>query len=184
MDGEPDAIVVLGAELRADGGATPALGRRVAHACRLFRERRARQLILVGGYGKRRPPPPVSEAGAMRALALAGGVPADRILLEERSTRTLENAACTARLMVERGWRRALLVTDAFHMPRALYAFRRFGVAVSGDAVRSGTGEPAWRRYGAYAREAAALAGYAWLFWSGRAERIARRVLAGAGGRP
>ena len=32
--------------------------------------------------------------------------------------------------MTDRGWQRALLVTDRFHMPRALYTFRAFGIDV------------------------------------------------------
>lgn len=173
-----DAIVVLGVALFPDGSPTPALVRRVHHGIRLFREGRAARLLMVGGYGRAVPPPHASEARAMRDLALAAGVPGACIVLEEISSRTLENAVLTKRLMQENGWRTALLVTDAFHMRRALYTFRRFEIAVEASAAERRQGDSAVYWFGAYVREAAALAVYAGLFASGRAYAIAEAARA------
>lgn len=173
-----DAIVVLGAALHPDGSPTPALARRVHHGIQLFRGGRAERLIMVGGYGRAVPPPPVSEARAMRDLALAERIPPECIVMEEVSSRTLENAILTKRLMQVNGWRTALLVTDSFHMRRALYTFRRFEITVEGSAAAR-RAEDSWLHwYGAHVREAAALAAYAWLFASGRAYAIAEATRA------
>jgi uncharacterized SAM-binding protein YcdF (DUF218 family) len=168
-----DAIVVLGAALHPDGTPTPALARRVEHGVSLFGKGRARRLIMVGGYGRALPPPPVSEAQAMRALALAAGVPGDRIVTEDVSSRTIENAHYTKRLMDANGWRRALLVTDAFHMRRALYTFRRFGIDVEASPAGRRQGDSRMHWVAAHVRETVALAVYIGLFASGRAEVIA-----------
>ena len=50
--------------------------------------------------------------------------------IERHSDTTWENARYTAQLLKRLGLSRILLVTDAAHMPRALYAFRRNGVQV------------------------------------------------------
>ena len=148
MAAGPDVIVILGA------GLGPALRRRVAHGARLFHEGKAGQVIVTGGAIGTRP----TEAEAMRALALRHGVPEERIIVEDKATHTLENALYTARIMEDRGWARALVVSDPFHLPRALFLFRRLGIAASGAAVRERCGEPRWRWYGGYVREAGAFA--------------------------
>ena len=170
MPARHDVIVILGAALGPDGGAGPALRRRVAHGARLFHAGRAGHLIVTGG-GLNTPP---TEAEAMRALAVGHGVPEERIIVEDKATRTLENALYTARIMEDRGWARALVVSDPFHLPRALFLFRRLGIAASGAAVRERCGEPRWRWYGAYVREAGAFALSALLLLVRRDKRIAQ----------
>ena len=108
------------------------------------------------------------------ALAVEHGVPEARIIIEDKATRTLENALYTARIMADRGWDRALVVSDPFHLPRALFLFRRLGIAASGAAVRERLGEPRWRWYGAYVREAGAFALSALLLLVRRDKRIAQ----------
>src|SRR5207248_5271561 len=68
------------------------------------------------------------EAHYMRAFLAELGVPADAIVLEDRSRTTWENAVETRRVLEHHGLKRVLLVTSAAHMPRALGAFRAAGV--------------------------------------------------------
>jgi uncharacterized SAM-binding protein YcdF (DUF218 family) len=68
-----------------------------------------------------------SEAEATADLLIELGVPRDRILLETESRTTAENATLTAR---QAGVGRWLLVTSAFHMPRAVGTFRKAGIEV------------------------------------------------------
>ncbi len=164
MDAPHDVIVILGA------GLGPALRRRVAHGARLFHAGKAGHLIVTGGaIGS-----PPTEADANRAQELKHGVPEERIIIEDNATRTLENALYTARIMEDRGWARALVVSDPFHLPRALFIFRRLGIAASGAAVRQRCGEPLWRWYGAYVREAGAFATTVLRLLGRRDKRIAQ----------
>ena len=71
----------------------------------------------------------------MAALTAAAGVPPQAIRLEERARNTLENARYTSVIMREHGWRAALVVTDGFHLRRALFAFRAFGIVADGSAA-------------------------------------------------
>ena len=79
----------------------------------------------------------------MARLALDRGVPSERIVLEETARTTWENARECARIIRERGWRRVVLVTDDFHRPRAMLAFRAFGVrAMTCQICRGRAGSP------------------------------------------
>ena len=143
---EADVIVVLGSKLSPDGGPTPSLKRRVAQAVRLFSKGRAENLLLSGGVHDH----PTPEAEVMAAMARDAGIGAENIVIEARSLNTLENAALSAAEMEKRGWRRAIIVTDNFHLPRGLFTV-------------------------AWAREAVALPVYAVRFLSGRAKRVVGR---------
>ncbi len=191
--GRFDVIVVLGAAV-AVGGPSAALGRRLAEGVRRLEAGAAPVLLLSGGKGGgaggakgdtpggakggSRP----AEAEVMRDLALAAGVPEARLVLETDSRSTLENARCSARIMGARGWSKALVVTDAVHLPRALMAFRALGIdatgapvtgaPVTGAAVTGGVrAEPLWTWPTHLAREALALLWNAALIAAGRHRR-------------
>ncbi len=167
-----DAVVVLGAALIEPGVAGPALRRRLAHGVNVLRHRHARYLLVSGGVVG----PPPAEAEVMRALAMELGVPAERIVVEDRARNTFENAVYSGRIFRDRGWRRLAVVTDAFHMPRALFVFRRLGLPVTGDPVpgRYGFTRLEWVR--AYVQEFGLLAQSAWLFRIGRHKPIVDAV--------
>jgi uncharacterized SAM-binding protein YcdF (DUF218 family) len=58
------------------------------------------------------------------------GVPKERIVLEDRSRNTAENAEFTRRMLDPKPGERWLLITSAIHMPRAVGAFRKAGFPV------------------------------------------------------
>lgn len=132
--GEPvrsGAIVVLGAKVNPDGTAGPALSARVEHAVALLRAGHGEWLLFSGrGAG------PTTEAEAARAHALAAGVEAERCMVESESQSTFENARCVAKQLQARGVGSVVLVTDDFHVYRAVSHFRRAGLVVSPSPVR------------------------------------------------
>ena len=72
----------------------------------------------------------VPGAPAVGAFWRSVGVSANRIVLEDKSRTTWENAALTHQLLKPAAKQRFLLVTTAHHMPRAMGAFRRAGFDV------------------------------------------------------
>ncbi len=171
-----DVIVVLGAAVGAGGGPGAALRRRVAEGVRRLAAGAAPVLLLSGGKGGGKGGGVPAEAEVMRDLALAAGVaagvPEERLVLETESRSTLENARCSARIMRARGWRRALVVTDAVHLPRALMAFRALGIEAKGAAVTGGArDQPLWTWPYHLAHEALAILWYAALIAAGRHRR-------------
>ncbi len=171
-----DAIVVLGAAVGVGGGPSAALRRRVAEGVRRFEAGAAPVLLLSGGKGGGTGGGVPAEAEVMRDLVLAAGVAAgvadERLVLETESRSTIENARCSARIMGAHGWTKALVVTDAVHLPRALLAFRALGIDAKGAAVMGGArDEPLWTWPYHLARVALAFVWYAAIIAAGRHRR-------------
>jgi uncharacterized SAM-binding protein YcdF (DUF218 family) len=74
--------------------------------------------------------PGLSEAAIVKQIFISWGIPADRILTEEQSQTTEENARFTARMLRPTPQSRWLLVTSSYHIPRAMGAFRKAGFNV------------------------------------------------------
>lgn len=122
------AIVVLGGDVRlGDGAAIPdRLGaqslERVVYAAAAYRELHLPVAVTGGGADAGHQ----SEAALMKAaLETQFGVPVT--WSEERSRTTMENALFTARLLLPAGVTTVVLVTHAWHLPRALWTFRHAG---------------------------------------------------------
>ena len=63
------------------------------------------------------------------------GVPRGRLLLEDRSRNTVENALYSKEIAQPKAGERWLLVTSAYHMPRSIGVFRQVGFAVEAFPV-------------------------------------------------
>lgn len=161
-----DVIVVLGAAVWSEGRPSPTLKRRVLHAVHLFHAKQAPVLLMTGGLGKH----PPHEASLMRDLALAQGVPAQSIKVEDRATSTFESGIYCAPIFVQHAWATALIVTDGYHLPRAVLTFRRFGVRAVGSAVPH-QWHSSWKRWRTYSREAVGYLWYCWLILAWRLRR-------------
>ncbi len=151
-----DAVVALGTRVRAGGRPSAGLRRRTGHAVHLALEGRAGAVILCGGEGAH----PPAEAQLMREMALAAGLPDERIVLEAASANTFENAVNAARILHDRGWRRILVVSDGYHLPRALFVFRRLGLVVDGSAAPASPHDRPWFAAAVRLREVAAWGWY------------------------
>jgi uncharacterized SAM-binding protein YcdF (DUF218 family)/lysophospholipase L1-like esterase len=129
--GPADAIVVLGAGVIGpcipnDNGV-----RRVLHGARLWREGRARTLLITGGTADTACPVAV----AMARLATEIGIPESDLVIESVSLSTHENAQRSATVLRGLGIRRVVIVTDILHMSRAQASFEHYGIAVERSSV-------------------------------------------------
>jgi uncharacterized SAM-binding protein YcdF (DUF218 family) len=113
-----DSIVVLGCRVLPDGTPSAGLARRVALAAALYRDHHAPRVVLSGGRVRG----PIAEARAALPLLVAAHVPEAAVLLEDTSRSTDENARHTRALI---GDVPVLVVTHAYHAPRARILFRR-----------------------------------------------------------
>ena len=75
------------------------------------------------------------EALAARELLKRLGVDPGRLIVEDKSRNTEENAQFTAAILRPGPEQRWLLVTSAYHMPRAVGAFEKAGFDVVADPV-------------------------------------------------
>jgi uncharacterized SAM-binding protein YcdF (DUF218 family) len=117
-----DALVLLGCRV-ATAALPGAAERRVERAARAFHAGLAPRIVVSGG---RRYAEAVEAEVLGRALEQRG-VPAGALLLESASQNTLENARYSARLLFPLGLRRVGVVSCDWHLPRALWVFRRAG---------------------------------------------------------
>jgi uncharacterized SAM-binding protein YcdF (DUF218 family) len=119
-----DVIVVLGARVWPSGRPSGALARRTFHAVKLYQEGLAAAMVFSGGLGTH----PPTEAQAAARLAMDQGVPPEAIVLEDKGHSTEESAFFVSEIMRARGWQRAIVVSDAYHLWRAKLLFGRAGV--------------------------------------------------------
>jgi len=131
---ESDAILVLGGMLGAPlgPGYLPEWSESVDRyegGVALLQAGRARWLVFTAA-GRSADGSVESEGAALRKLALARGLDGDRILLTGAVTNTADEVRELEKLAAERGWKRILLVTSAWHMPRAVRQFRGHGPVV------------------------------------------------------
>ncbi|MCP5363818.1 MAG: YdcF family protein [Hyphomicrobiales bacterium] len=166
-----DAIIVLGAAVVAPDVPGPALERRLDFGVGVFKQTNARYLVLSGGLVAA----PPEEAVVMCRLAVARGIPKDRIIVEAQARNTFENAVFAGAMIRDHGWREVLVVTDGYHLRRALFIFRRLGLRVRGLGVPRPHTLSRWSWYRSSALEHVRLAYSAVLFVKGAHKPIIDR---------
>ncbi|WAS95187.1 YdcF family protein [Nannocystis punicea] len=122
---EADAIVVFGARVYRDGRPSHALADRVDEGVRLYHRGLAPIVIMSGAIDEDHG---ASEPEAMKARAIAAGVPAAAIVLDELGVDTAATVEVTAEWLQRRGARRVLAVSHYYHQPRVKLLFQRAGV--------------------------------------------------------
>ncbi len=120
-------------------------GDRVLYTAWLYRQGKVEHILLSGGLldwenGKSAP------AQDMAALLELLGVPSDALWLQTESRNTYEDAVYCARILKSKGIRSVLLITSAWHMPRAVDLFRSQGVKVVPLPVDFTVTEAGWQQ--------------------------------------
>ena len=132
IDKQPEAQVALvfGAGLRRDGSPTAILRDRVQSAVELYQNGRVQKLLMSGdnSYAD------YNEPGAMREYALSLGIPEADIVLDYAGRRTYDTCYRAKEIF---GIQSAILVTQSFHLPRAVYTCRSMGMAITGYAAEN-----------------------------------------------
>lgn len=130
-DGRPSgdvAVVLSGDAMRLRLQAAVALARRGA----------VEHIVVLTGT----PPEFYDEGTAIRAFARRHGVAPERVTVVRAARSTVDDARLAAAVMRARGWRRAVVVTSAYHTRRAGLAFCRVwrgtGLEASAYAIDDG----------------------------------------------
>lgn len=136
-----DCMIVLGCRVRSDATLSASLLYRLEAALEGYKSGLAPLLLLSGGRGKDEP---VAEAHAMRDWLLQSGIPQQALVVEARSSNTRENLSFSREIMRKRGLERAIVVTNNFHLERALWICRDLGMDVTGFPAREPLGPKAY----------------------------------------
>ncbi len=121
-----EVALVFGAEVRADGRPSAALRDRVLTGVDLYQAGKVNKLVMSGSI-----PQPL----AMQELAIQEGIPEEAILMDEGGLRTYDT--CYRAINVYE-FEEAIVVTQDFHLPRALYLCHFMGIDVQGVPAREG----------------------------------------------
>ncbi len=111
---QADAVVVV------SGGDTTA---RTKHGVKLFKKEIGQYAIVMSGAAKDKKS--VSNAEQMKQIALKMKVESNRILIEEESEDTHQNAVKVAQLLKQNDLQSIVLVTSGYHQKRAYLEFRK-----------------------------------------------------------
>ncbi len=117
--------IVFGAGLLRDGSAGPVLSDRVQTAVLLYQQGKVDKLLMSGDNRFVE----YNEPEAMRQYALERGVPDEDIILDYAGRRTYDTCYRAKEIFQAQS---AILVTQNFHMPRALFLCNWFGVESTG----------------------------------------------------
>ncbi|MHB0987332.1 MAG: SanA/YdcF family protein [Bellilinea sp.] len=127
VDQAPNApvAIVFGAGLNRDGRPSPVLRDRVSTAVELYFAGKVQKLLMSGDNSYM----DYNEPGAMQSYALELGVPEKDIILDYAGRRTYDT--CYRALHIF-GVTDALVVTQAYHLPRVLLTCQGLGLNASG----------------------------------------------------
>ena len=117
--------IVFGAGLWRDGSPTPVLRDRVVTAAELYFSGKVEKLLMSGDNSYVE----YNEPQAMKDYALELGVPEEAIVLDYAGRRTYDTCYRAGDIF---GVDSAILVTQSFHLPRALFLCNALGVQAIG----------------------------------------------------
>jgi vancomycin permeability regulator SanA len=126
--------LVFGAGILPDGSLSPMLADRVDAAVALYRSKKVAKLLFSGDNSR----PDYNEVGSMERYAVEHGVPQSDITLDFAGFDTYDSCYRARTIF---GVTSAVLVTQRYHLPRAVYDCSKLGI----DAV--GVGTPDWGAY-------------------------------------
>ena len=129
-----DAIVVLGSA-QYNGVPSSIFAARLEHALSLWEDGVAPVVVTVGGKAAG---DQFTEAEAGRDYLAAAGVPTDSLLAVPEGVDTLESMRAVGAAFAERGWSRAVLVTDPWHAMRAERMAEDAGMTAESSPTRQG----------------------------------------------
>jgi len=119
------AAIVFGAGLWRDGSPTPVLRDRVQTASELYFQGKVEKLLMSGDNSTM----DYDEPTAMKNYALELGIPEKAIVLDYAGRRTYDTCYRAKEIF---GLESAILVTQEFHLSRALYLCEKLGIESTG----------------------------------------------------
>lgn len=125
--GDVDCILVLGAFVRSDGSLSHMLEDRMTYGVDLYEQGAAPKLLLSGDHGTKG----YDEVNAMKTFALEAGVPEDDIFMDHAGFSTYESMYRARDVFAVQT---VLVVTQGYHLYRAVYNARKLGLEAYGVA--------------------------------------------------
>ncbi|MBN2039252.1 MAG: YdcF family protein [Spirochaetes bacterium] len=126
---EVDVIVLLGggmsegvSDISGTGFPSYDMGVRTMDAFRLYKLYHLPIIVTGGSISEQK------EAFVVRRILIDFGVKPDRIVIEDKSRDTVENALYVKRIFRDKGYKKGLLLTSGYHLRRSEFIFRSVGL--------------------------------------------------------
>ena len=132
-----DCILVLGAGVRKDGSLSPLLEDRVQTGIELYNQGAAPKILMSGDHGRE----DYNEPDAMKAYAVAQGVPSSDIFVDYAGFSTYESLVRAKEVFSAQ---KVLVVTQTYHLYRALYIGQQLGMDCDGVESDRRTYQTQW----------------------------------------
>ena len=120
-----DCIIVLGCQVRSDGTPSHMLSDRLDRGIELYKQGIAPKIIMSGDHGQTN----YDEVNTMKQYAIAAGIPSEDIFMDHAGFSTYETVYRAKEIF---GVKRAVIVTQQYHLYRALYIANAFEMEVYG----------------------------------------------------
>lgn len=159
-----DVALILGAGITADKRPSMVLQRRIDVGVDLHRAGKVRKLVMSGDNSDAL----YDEVTVMKNAAVKAGIPADDVLLDYAGFRTLDSCV---RLRKVFGQTKAIVVSQGFHLPRAIHLCRWVGIEVVGVEAVDDRGR-SFRAVSTIREVSASLQGWVETHWFGRTAKF------------
>ena len=125
--GKADCIIVLGCLVKADNSLSDMLRDRLDRAIELYKSGAAPKIIMSGDHGRE----DYDEVNAMKKYAVENGVPSEDVFMNHAGFSTYETVyRAKAVFQAEK----VIIVTQKYHLYRAVYIAEKLGLQVRGVA--------------------------------------------------
>lgn len=125
---DADCVLVLGAGVRSDGTPSPMLADRIATGVSVYENGGAPKLLMSGDHGT----VDYDEVNCMKREAIRTGVPSEDIFMDHAGFSTYDSLY---RAKYVFGARKIVIVTQEYHLYRALYLANALGLDAVGVAA-------------------------------------------------
>lgn len=120
-----DCVLILGCAVRDDGIPTPMLADRLERGVELYESGASGKLLMSGDHGRKG----YDEVNVMKQYAIDAGVPSGDVFMDHAGFSTYESIY-RAKAIFEA--KRIIIVTQSYHLPRALYTAAGLGLDAYG----------------------------------------------------
>ena len=120
-----DCIIVLGCQVKEDGTLSHMLRDRLSRGVELYQMGAAPKLLMSGDHGRKA----YNEVGAMKQYAIDNGVPSEDVFMDHAGFSTYETVYRAKEVFQAR---RVIIVTQQYHLYRALYIADSLGLEAYG----------------------------------------------------
>lgn len=120
-----DCIIILGCQVKDDGSLSHMLRDRLMRGLEVYETGAAPKLLMSGDHGREE----YDEVGAMKNYAIENGVPSENVFMDHAGFSTYETMYRAKEIFKAE---KVIIVTQEYHLYRALYIAERLGMEAYG----------------------------------------------------